>query len=211
MQSGPTQTEHTTLWLIRHGQPDRAFEGVCYGALDVALSPDGFAQMERVASRLADEPLSAVYSSPRSRCREGAGLIAAHHSCAVRISGELSEMDFGEFEGRRYDEIAAQHPVLYRQWMERPTETQFPGGENFSRMRERVLAAAERLWTLHRGQSIAVVTHGGVIRILLAEVLGIPPGNLFRLAQRHAAINRIAGSAAFRVAELINASVEESH
>jgi alpha-ribazole phosphatase/probable phosphoglycerate mutase len=101
----------------------------------------------------------------------------------------LREIDFGDFEGLAYDEIAARYPDLYRQWMETPTEIQFPNGESFSAMRSRVLRSFDTIQREREGQTVAIVSHGGVNRILLARALQMPDNCIFRLAQDYAAIN----------------------
>jgi alpha-ribazole phosphatase len=179
----------TRVWLIRHGEPDSDVRGRCYGSLDVGLSPAGRVQMEHVAGRLKSEPLSAIYSSPQIRAAESARILASSHACGCQEDPRLRELNFGEFEGRAYDEIAARYPELYRQWMESPTKVQFPSGESFSQMRVRVIEALESILCEKEGQTVAIVTHGGVIRIAIAWVLQMPDESLFRLAQDYAAMN----------------------
>jgi alpha-ribazole phosphatase len=181
----------TVLWLLRHPEPEAAAHGRCYGALDFALSPDGIRQAHSVANALASQPLTAIYTSPRQRCRQAAQILAAGHTCPVETVATLRELDFGELEGRSYDEIAAMYPDVYQQWMEHPTETQFPGGESFREMYARVIATTRDLRSRHTGQSIAFVTHAGVIRIILADALGMETANLFRIGQRYGAVNVI--------------------
>ncbi len=192
------------LWLIRHGEPDAEVRGHCYGRLDVGLSAEGRRQLEPAAKRLASEPLSAIYASPRKRTLESAGILAVPHACGVRIDEDLREIDFGDFEGLAYDEIALRYPEIYRQWMQRPTEVQFPGGESFAAMRVRVTRAISALRERHAGQSIALATHGGVIRIALAQALSIPAANIFRIAQRYAAVNLIVFMDHHPIVELVN-------
>ena len=181
----------TRVWLIRHGEPAETARQRCYGSLDVGLSEAGRAQMRRVAEYLRGEQFSAVYASPRSRAMESAQILTAER-CPVEITPALREIDFGEFEGLTYDEIARRYPELYRRWMERPTEVQFPGGESFHAAQERVLAAFHAILREREGQTFAVVSHGGVNRILLGWALQMPDHCLFRLAQDHAAINLLA-------------------
>ena len=195
----------TSFWLLRHPEPQPEARGRCYGALDVPLSPGGFQEASRVAGFLHEEPLSAIYASPRRRCQDAALILAGGHGCCPVTLDALREIDFGEFEGRSYDEIAASHPDLYRQWMDHPTEIQFPGGESFAQMRERVVEAANALRRRHDGETIAIVTHGGVIRILVADALSIPHANIFRIAQRYAAINLIRYLDGIPSVELLNA------
>jgi|ERR1051326_1640425 alpha-ribazole phosphatase len=198
----------TVLWLLRHPEPETTARGRCYGSLDIALSPDGVRHAHAIAAALAAEPLAAIYTSPRQRCEQAAQILASTHRCGVEIIDALRELDFGEFEGRTYDEIAASYPDLYRQWMEHPTDTRFPGGESFHEMYARVTAATVDLRSRHSGESIAIVTHGGVIRILLAEALGIEASNIFRIAQRYGALNRIRYFGEFPVVELVNAPIQ---
>lgn len=194
----------TDIWLIRHAEPDISVQGRCYGSLDVALSATGREQAAQLGERLKAEPLVAVYSSPRLRALQTAEAIAAPHHIAVEICPALRELDFGDFEGRPYDEIAASHPEIFRQWMEHPTEVQFPNGESFARMRERVLGAYHPLLMAHKGMSIALVTHGGVVRIILADALGIRPRNIFRIAQQFAALSHIRYLGDYSSVELMN-------
>ena len=195
----------TVLWLLRHPEPEASARGRCYGSLDVALSPEGIRQARSVADRLAQETFTAIYTSPRQRCRQAAQILAAGRTCPVETKAALRELDFGQFEGRTYDEIAALYPDLYQQWMERPTETQFPGGESYGEMHARVMAITRDLPSRHAGQSIALVTHGGVIRIILADALGMDSGNIFRIGQRYGAINVVRYFGESAIVEMVNA------
>jgi len=203
-------TAETVMWLLRHPEPEESASGLCYGSLDLALSAAGIRQAHVMARALDAEPFAAVYTSPRQRCRQAAEILAAGHGCAVDVVDALRELDFGAFEGRTYDEIAQRYPELYRQWMERPTETRFPGGETFTGMRSRVLAASQELQARHCGESMAVVTHGGVIRILLADALGMEPAKIFRIGQRYGAINRVRYFGELPLVDLVNGSTDES-
>lgn len=161
-------------------------------------------QLEQVACALATTDIAAIYASPRARTRESAEIIARHHQCPVQIREQLREIDFGDFEGLAYDEIARRYPAEYQLWMERPTDVQFPNGESFHTMQRRVLRVAKELAHKHAGETIAIVTHGGVNRILLAEALGIPDANLFRIGQGYGARNLIQHIDGYPSVELMN-------
>lgn len=194
----------TRLWLIRHGEPVAEAKGRCYGALDVGLSERGRSQMAQVAEYLRAEPIAAIYSSPRSRALESARLLASAHVCSIEIVQDLREIDFGDFEGLTYDEIAARYPDLYRRWMDNPTEVRFPNGEGFAEMRPRVLRAMDAIRIEREGQTAAIVSHGGVNRIVIAQALQMPDHALFRLAQDHAAINLLSFMNASPSVQLLN-------
>jgi broad specificity phosphatase PhoE len=186
----------TRIWLLRHGEPDESVRRLCYGSLDVGLSDAGRRQMMRAARELAAEPVAAIYSSPRLRAVESARILSeglgARDPCA-RVVPDFREIDFGDFEGMAYDEIAARYPDLYRQWMEASTTVQFPGGESFATMRLRVLRAFDALSAAHAGETAVV-----------ARTLGMAGEDIFHLAQDHGAINRIDLVDGFAVVSLLN-------
>jgi alpha-ribazole phosphatase len=190
------------LVLIRHAEPEASAKGRCYGKLDVGLSEYGRRQMARVAEALESVSFDAVYASPRRRARESADIVASD----VVVDERLGEIDFGELEGLTYEEAAKQYPYVYEQWMERPTEVTFPGGESFEEMRQRVVEAIDRIRADHREQTVAIVSHGGVNRILLAEALGIESRNIFHIGQSHAGVNVIDELDGFSIVRLMNGS-----
>jgi broad specificity phosphatase PhoE len=166
----------TRLLLIRHAEPAEDARGRCYGSLDVALSPAGAAHARRLAGALDTTAFAAVYASPRRRAVETARPLGE-----PQILDRLRELDFGELEGRTYDEIAASEPELYARWMETPTEVRFPGGESFADLQARALAAVRELRERHPDGTVAAVTHGGVVRAVLADALAMPAEAIFRL------------------------------
>jgi alpha-ribazole phosphatase len=174
------------LVLVRHAEPDESARGLCYGTLDVGLSDEGRAHAGRLAASLAGMSYDAVYASPRRRTVETAAPLAHARGLATVVDDDLREIDFGEFEGRRYDEIAETHPEIYRRWMEAPTTVTFPGGESYEDLRLRALQALTRISKAH--ESAVVVTHGGVVRAGVAEWLSMPAAAIFRLDQRYCGI-----------------------
>jgi alpha-ribazole phosphatase len=174
------------LVLVRHCEPHDDARGLCYGTLDVGLSTAGHEHAARLAEHLAELDYDAVYASPRTRAVDTAAAIATQRGLTPLVDVGLRELDFGELEGRSYDEIASSDPDLYRAWMESPTRVQFPGGESFAMLKERALAAFDRIRTAHA--SAVVVTHGGVVRAGLATWLGMPDEAVFRLAQGYGGV-----------------------
>ncbi len=179
----------TRCWLIRHGEPVAEARGRCYGSMDFGLSQNGRAEMALAAEYLKREPITAVYSSPLSRARESAGIVAMNRPLAVAVASDFRELNFGDFEGLTYEEIAARHPDAYREWMEAPTSVRFPNGDCFDELRVRVLATFQNIVRERSGQTFAIVSHGGVNRVLLAWALQIPDTCLFRLAQDYASVS----------------------
>ena len=147
-----------------------------------------------LASRL--DGYDAVWTSPRLRARQTAVALTP----SPRVDDDLRELDFGELEGRTFDEIAASEPGLYRAWMETPTGVRFPGGESYADLKARAVRSLERIWD---EQDVAVVvTHGGVIRAGLASWLGMPDEAIFRIDVRYGGVTvveRVAGTPIVRM------------
>jgi alpha-ribazole phosphatase len=179
------------LVFVRHGEPDESVRNRCYGRLDVDLSPRGRAQMRRTCRALLAAPIAAVYCSPRRRALESANILTAKRDAPVTICDSLREIDFGDFEGLAYADIAARFPALYAEWMAAPTAVAFPGGEAFADMVRRVAGALDAIRAAHRAQTIAIVSHGGVNRIALTSALGLDPAHMFRLDQAYASVTVI--------------------
>jgi alpha-ribazole phosphatase len=176
------------LVLVRHAAVEGSAHGRCYGTLDVGLSPAGRWQSASLARALESDPVARVVSSPRVRAVETATAIARPHGLDVHVVPDLRELDFGELEGRTYEEIASSLPELYAEWMTTPTTVRFPGGEGYADLEARALAAVSELRTAHHGQTIVAVTHGGIVRAVLCDVLGLPAERIFRVAIEPASV-----------------------
>jgi alpha-ribazole phosphatase len=190
----------TRLLLIRHAEPEDDARGRCYGRLDIGLSPTGFANAERLAGSLRDVRLQKVYVSPRRRAIQTAAALGGSPS----IDDRLRELDFGELEGRTYDEIEHEQPAFFRRWMETPTCVRFPGGESYGELRERVAAAVDDALAAHLGRTVALVSHGGVIRAALAVALGLPDHRAFALDVGYARISVVDWFDGTPVVRLVN-------
>jgi alpha-ribazole phosphatase/probable phosphoglycerate mutase len=190
----------TRLLLIRHAEPDESARGRCYGRLDVGLSPTGLASVERLAESLADVELDAVYASPRLRAVQTAAALADN----LTVDDRLRELDFGELEGRTYDEIEREQPEFFRRWMETPTLVRFPGGESYAELRERVADAADDVVAANTGRTVAVVSHGGVIRAALTVALGLPDDRAFALDVGYARVSVVDWFDGTPVVRLVN-------
>jgi len=190
------------LILVRHGEPEASSKGRCYGKLDVGLSDKGREQMARVANALASTKIDAVYASPRRRARESAEVLSGE----LVVDRRLSEIDFGELEGLTYEEAEREFPHLYKRWMQEPTEVKFPGGESFAEMKVRVLEAFSVIRDVHAEQTVVVVSHGGVNRIVLAHALGVDAKSIFHMDQSHAGVSIVDDYEDYSVVRFMNVS-----
>ncbi|BAK78664.1 phosphoglycerate mutase [Pseudogulbenkiania sp. NH8B] len=158
-----------TLTLLRHGDIDH--EGRLVGRLDLALNERGRRQLAASWQRVnALAPVTAIASSPLKRCREFAVQQALAGGVPLKLDERLAECDFGTWDGMALAELAARHP----DWSQRLAEGSLdaPGGEDFDTFRTRVLAGFAGWMSEARGSHRVLVSHGGVITVLLAELLG---------------------------------------
>ena len=177
----------TRVDMIRHGEPvgGRRYRG----QIDDPLSERGWQQMEEA---LAGEcQWQAVVTSPLSRCREFAARYAETHNLSLHVEPRFMEIGFGTWEGRRHEEIRQQDPHAIANFLQDPVRYRPPEAEPLDRFAARVRAAWQDLLASFSGRHVLAVAHAGVIRAVTAEVLGMPPGHMFRLQVDNAAVNRI--------------------
>ncbi|MGH7372994.1 MAG: histidine phosphatase family protein [Candidatus Rokuibacteriota bacterium] len=169
------------ILLLRHAETDWNRERRYQGWRDSPLSPTGREQAESAARLLAASPLAAVWSSPLTRARETAALIAAPHQLPVREADAFKEMGFGDWEGLTRDEVRERFPEAHRAWAETPHEAAWPGAEPLAVVRARALAGLGALREAHQGQTVCLVSHGITSRILILEALGLGLDRLWSL------------------------------
>jgi alpha-ribazole phosphatase len=161
------------IYLIRHTRT-AAETGLCYGRTDVALSSGFGEDLAMLRQKLpASTGGCAVFSSPLTRCMQLAEILSPN----VTPDDRLLELNFGQWEGRRFDEI---DPDLLSRWTGNFVEAAPPGGESFTDLVERVGDFWQDL-VQRPHEQVLVVTHAGAIRALLARVLELPLANAFQL------------------------------
>lgn len=153
------------LILIRHGESVLGAEHRYAGHSDTPLTPQGHRQVARLRQRFSRFRVAHIYSSDLERCRETAQLLAPGRD--VTLSTQLRELDFGAWEGRTYEELMRQALARYSRWLRDPHSVAPVQGETLAHLASRVRSFAGRLARRHPGQTVALVTHGGPIRILL--------------------------------------------
>ena len=188
--------EATRIIAIRHGETAWNVDSRIQGQLDIGLNDTGRWQAQRVGEALAEEPISAVYSSDLERAHQTAQSIAQVAGKPVVRHAGLRERAFGMFEGRTFDEIRHEWPEHARNWRSRVPEWRPPkGGESLVELRERVLHTLRELAERHPGEQIVVVAHGGVLDALYRIATGqdvnsprtweLPNGAINRLLWTH--------------------------
>ena len=182
--------EETTLLLLRHGEPE-GFGRLLGRRTDPPLTARGEEQARRMAERLAAEPIRAFYASGLARARKTAEILAEPFNLPVAGVDEVAEMDMGRWGGREMAAIWREEPDVMRAWWEDMENVPTPGGESLVELRARVLPAVAALIERHRGETVCLVAHGGVNRVILFEVMGVRLKRFHAVEQDYACLNRI--------------------
>lgn len=180
-------TQTTRIDLIRHGEPEggRRYRG----QIDDPLSEAGWRQMWAAVGE--GGPWTAVATSPLSRCRAFAERLAGRHALPLSVDARLMEIGFGAWEGRTAEQLRAEDPDQIRRFYHDPVNARPAGAEPLAEFRSRVVAAFDDLAHRHAGGHLLVVTHAGVMRALVAHVLGAPLEAMYRIEVAYAAFTRI--------------------
>ncbi len=181
----------TRVYLMRHGEVENSGEKRYNGHIDIDITDRGVQQMHRLAGLLAEKELSAVYASDLIRSVRGARIIAEGRGLIFTPVRELRERSVGAWEGLTAEEIRERYPEEYAAWRSDFLNYRPPRGECLQDVQDRVLQAYRSMVNRHPGQEIALLLHGGVNRIILADALGMDLRNLFRIDQSFGALNII--------------------
>ena len=182
----------TRVYLMRHGEVANGGEKRYNGHIDVDITPRGVEQMHALAEKLAGTPVAAVYSSDLIRSVKGAEIISQKLGVSFTPLRSLRERSVGKWEGLTAEEIKARFPEEYTAWRADLLNYRPPGGgECVLDVRDRIMPEYRKLVAAHPGQEIAMLLHGGVNRVIFADVLGLPLTNLFRVDQAFGALNII--------------------
>lgn len=198
----------TTLYLVRHGETDYNARSIVQGRrIDAVLNATGRAQAERLAGRFEDLPLDAVYTSTMRRAIEtGAAVAARHLGVPVTALEDLEEMSWGVLEGEPpSDYVRDTFGRIFARWDAGDFDARLDEGESIVEVEARARRAFEAIVAAHAGETVLVVAHGRLLRVLLASVL--PDYGLARMHMIHHAntsVNRVLVDADGPRADLLN-------
>jgi probable phosphoglycerate mutase len=180
------------LVLVRHGQTawnQGAGEERFRGRSDLPLDGTGQAQAEALTDRLGQEPIAAIYASPLRRTRQTVAPLASILGLALEPTRGLLDIDYGQFQGMSQSEAAAAYPEQYKQWLSRPSQVRFPGGESLDEVQARLHSLLDQITKAHPNQTVVLAGHQIVNKVLGCTLLGIDLDQVWRLRQDTASIN----------------------
>ena len=158
--------------FLRHGEHGLLGKVLAGRMPGVGMTERGRAEIASQAERLAREKIAAIYASPLQRTRETAEIVSARLSLSIEFRDDLLELDFGEWTGATFDSIRAD--PRWQAWRTQRSLARIPGGENMRQVQRRIVEALMEIGERHRGETVALVSHGDVIRAVLLFALGMP-------------------------------------
>lgn len=183
------------ILLARHGETPWNAEGRYQGQIDIPLSPTGESQATALGERLSSMDITRAVASPLSRARRTAELALGEARAAMlTLDTDLQEIAHGEWEGLLASEINDKDPARLRAWREEPETVLMPGGESLRQVLDRswqgLARAAEGLG---EGDTLLVVAHDAVNRVILCRILGLPLSKLWSFRQAPTTLNLLEG------------------
>lgn len=178
----PHNADFTRLFILRHAETDLNAAGKIQGETEAGLNAKGRQQARKTARRLARYyQLDHIYTSPYPRARETAGIIARPYNLDVEANKDLHELRFGKINNERFIDLETIQPDYYHQINhlyatkaeEGVCKPPFPEGESVADIRARIERFTDNLLANHRGQFVAAVSHGGIIKYMLAHYAGL--------------------------------------
>ena len=165
----------SNLFLVRHGNTKLNSAERFWGQTDVELSEEGTRQAEQLRDRLATEKIDVIYTSNLKRASVTAEIIASRQQANIITCDELREINFGKFEGLKFEEINERYPESIELWTNWDLSIKFPDGESVEELNNRVSKFLKRLEKHTEEETILIVAHSAPLRLLICHLLKIGP------------------------------------
>ncbi len=179
------------LLILRHAESEWNPIGRYQGLLDPDLSPRGRRQAQLLAEALAEENISAVYTSPLKRTYETARVVAQKLNVELLEEERVIEIDHGVWSGLLVEEVKERFSEDFRRWIEEPHSVEFPEGETLKDVYGRVKSFIEDISSKHKGETVAVVSHTVPIRCMYCALLDIDLSKFWSFGCDNASISRV--------------------
>lgn len=181
--------------LARHGETSWNVEGRHQGqTFDIPLSAAGRVQAQALAERFRGQPVDRAVASSLLRALQTAEIALGERASLLACDPRFMEISHGEWEGRLASEIRETYPELQRAWRERPETVRFPGGESLQDVQDRAWPAfLQACQGLGEDETLLLVSHDGVNRVLLCRILGLPLARVWSFRQAPTGLNLLEG------------------
>jgi broad specificity phosphatase PhoE len=194
----------TRLYLLRHGEVETRYHRVFGGRIDMELSPCGLEQVQALAQYFQRHPPHVMYASPMKRVQQTLAPLAEWTSLQPIVLPGLREIDFGEWTGLSWEQVNERYQVSAFEWLSELDQGRISGAEAVCDFRARVNHALDTILHNSAHKEVAVVCHGGVIRMLLAIILDLPFARMNMFDIEYASITKISLRPGKTEIELLN-------
>ena len=182
----------TRVFFVRHGDTiDEETKKVYKGAIDIPLSDKGRQRIARASEFLSRFKIDFIYTSALSRCIESGKIIAEKQDAPVEIASALNELGFGLWEGLSFEEIREKYPNELNLWLQDLENHTPPEGEPMRNAQRRGVAKFNEIAERHGGQNVAIVSHAGILRLIICSILDLKLQGMFRIGQDYGCIDMV--------------------
>lgn len=169
--------------IVRHGETAWNTADIFRGRVNIGLSENGVKQAGLLADYLSPKKINAVYSSPLPRAIQTAEVIARRQHLNAQTMRELTDLDFGKWEGISRQEVKMKYSQIYDLWLERPDLAKIPEGESLADARKRALSALEKIMTQNTDGTVVIITHRVITKVLVCALLGLDDSHFWNVEQ----------------------------
>jgi broad specificity phosphatase PhoE len=183
----------TRLLLVRHGRTSYNAEIRFMGQLDIPLDETGGAQVRAVARRLANETPAVIYCSNLGRARDTALAIQSEMAARppLRVDERLTEGHFGDWQGRRYEDLRLEDGYNLRRWEADRLGVPPPNGEALADLGSRVQEVYEEICAANQDETVVIAAHGGSLQVLIVLALGLPLERYWQFHVSYASLSEL--------------------
>ena len=177
--------------LIRHGNTALNEKKTFRGHIDIPLDDTGIEQAEKTGKFLKDIGIEVIYSSPLSRAFTTAEIIQKHQDNKVEIIKETGfmDLDFGEWEGKTYEEVSINYEEIYQKWIRSPFEVKIPGGGTLYEVQDKSWGALNEIIKKNTSRIICIISHRIINKVLILKMLDIGANGIWKINQDPCCIN----------------------
>jgi broad specificity phosphatase PhoE len=179
----------TKIYLLRHGETAWNITKVFRGRAEVPLTDNGRKQAEYAAQFLVNKGIKAIYSSPLSRALETAQAVGKALNLEPIIDGHLTGLNFGPWQGRPYEEIEKEYPDQFHLYKTEPHLFRIQGGETLDEAMQRGLAVVKDVEKRHPKDTVLLVTHRVIYKLILLGILGLDSSRFWQLKPDTASVS----------------------
>lgn len=180
------------IYLIRHGKLNwKDGKKKCIGITDIELNQEGIEKAQKNSVFLKDKNIRKIYTSDLIRCKKSAEIMSKYLNVPYFVDQNLREINMGDWENMSFDEIKRLYPVEYEERGNNIAAFDKHGGESFEKCFERAKKALNKLALENKDENIAIVTHSGIIKCLIAYIDKIPLDDILNIKQGYGAVNVI--------------------